>query len=723
MLTSAVSYMPYCEKRQGDREESGVFAMQVPNYTTRIEPISTETEKIFLTTAVQSQAYSADNHSWKGVLVSQSEAELDSDGDNTVSSVGNAQFTLEEFTGGEFKTAVGSQCKTWLSARMAPMWFGSVYDNDVLAYIKDNNELFTYTRPTLYDWDITETAQQENTDSTGQRVSVKTLQSKHARTLESSYDNNTLRVADGAYESPYVACRMNAITEQEAEKTLPEVPAGLENSPMPSQWAREFTGVYTPSVTLCKLEANGQGTTFLQPHVYPAAIPNFYYEEIGKERPRVGGVHCSSVSETSTMSLGAMFFLGRRSYKESGGNDAQHNDCVVFGNNTPIHIYGTIDQQDGFKKPPPSLTTSLAGFSGTNSLAPMGNGMSLDDSQQPWNTYMLSYNPSFMNLEKGSPLEPDTESRTAYNRYTSSMDGTTGNTVQTTCEQFLDYSFVHYGPSSGGLAPPAVLTIEGVCKMTSALSGKVESAYTIAQAGNSLTNGMIYKLDNYEDWYEIKTRTVAGFTRQAKEIFPARITKLSCKVQNSDMQGVCGLSNETYTPDYRKKVGSICPLVDVETHSSPRLLSYMCIDNQFGDSDTETAYGRPYVVTSGVVKVEVNGSESGAQLDLSGDIGDNKNIAWPKNVNWATGKFDDEDIQMRFLYTADERMKYAVAYANGEVVLGETDSDNVVEWGGEMHIVHQNGSPVVPGTRMLYTSTPNVRGSSTTSYFFADIAK
>lgn len=721
MLTSAVSYVPYCERGQGDLNDSGTFTMEVPDYTTAID-VDTSSTSTFLTASVQSTAYAAEDHEWKGVLVGQEEEELDPNGGNTISAVGNATYPAYS-TEEELKTTVGSQCRTWSTARMAPVWFGTTIGDITFAYIKDNNSVFTYTKPTLYDYDTTETAQQENTDFTGQGVSVRTVQSKHARTLESSYDDNELKVEYGAYESPYIPCRMDAYTNAVPSGILLELPAYLKDSPIPPQWASEFTGVYTPSLTFCKLEKNGFGDTFYQPNVYPVAIPNCYCEIVGKERPRIGGVHCSSANERNTMSLGAMFFLGRRSYKDSGGTTQIHNDCIAFGSKTDMNIVGTTGEHyDQEYSTPPSLSATLTGFSSTNRMESMENGMLLDDSEQPWNTYMLSYNPSFMYLEKGTTPQPDTESRIAYNRYKSTVQIDGGDLISV-CEQFLDYTFVHYGPYATGSAPPAAFTIEGVCKMKSVLNYSISSAYTIAQAGNSLTNGMIYKLNDYKDWYETKTRTVGGFTRQTKEIFPSRITKLSCKPQNNNMQGVCGLSNGTMTSDNKKK-GSIAPLADVETHSSPRLLSYMCIDNQFADSDTETVYGRPYVVTSGVMAVDVETETSGVTLDLTGDIGEDKTIAWPSNVNWAAGKFSSSDVQMRFLYENGERMRYAAAYSNGEVVDGKNAGDNVVEWGGEMHIVHKTGATNPgPGFRQLYTSTPEVVGSSTTSYFFADIAE
>ena len=720
MLTSAVSYVPYCEKGRKDLSDSGTFSMQVANYVTRIEPIDTSSTSMFLTESVQSTAYAADDHKWKGVLIDQVEAELDPAGGNTISTVENA-VNGPNFDEGELKTTVGSQCRTWSTARMAPVWFGTTIDDTVFSFIKDNSNLFTYTRPILYDYDTTETAQQESTESTGQSVSMKTVQSKHARTLISSYEDNELKVEHGAYESPYTSCRLDAAITEGTWMTF-SLGTDLQNSPIPPQWAREFTGVYTPSVTRCKLEPNGVPPTYLQPQVFPAAVPNFYYEFVGKERPRVGGVHCSSASERNTMSLGAMFVLGKRNYKNSSGQIVQHNNCIVFGSDTSMEIVGTTGAAYDDEYPtPPSLTVGLQGFSGTNRMESMENGMLLEDSEQPWNTYMLSYNPSFMNLKKGTGTDPDTESRTAYNRYTSTVE-IDGGELKSTCEQLLDYTFVHYG--SGSPAPPAAFTIEGVCKMKSVLNYSISSAYTIAQAGNSLTNGMIYKLDDYKDWYKDKTRTVGGFTRQAKEVFPARVTKLSCKPQNSNIQGLCGLSNGTYLLDMITEKGSITPLADVETHSSPRLLSYMCIDNQFADEDTETVYGRPYIVTSGVMAVDVETETSSVTLDLSGDIGEDKTIAWPSNVNWASGKFSNSDIQMRFLYKDGKRMRYAAAYSNGNVVVGDESSDNVVEWGGEMHIVHKNGVPNPgPGFRQLYTSTPEVLGSSTTSYFFADIAE
>ena len=718
MLTSAVSYVPYCEKGRKDLSDSGTFSMQVANYVTRIEPIDTSSTSMFLTESVQSTAYAAEDHEWKGILVDQGEAELDPDGGNTISTVENAVYA-PKVNKGELKTAVGSQCRTWSTARMAPVWFHTVMTDNLYSYIKDNNNLFTYTRPTLYDYDTTETVQQENVESAEQGISVKTFQSKHARTLISSYDDNELKVEYGKYESPYIACRMEAITDT-GEQIMIDMPTDLENSPIPPQWASEFTGVYTPSVTCCKLEKNGVPPTYLQPQVFPAAVPNFYYEYVGKERPRVGGVHCSSASERNTMSLGAMFVLGKRSYKNISGQTVQHNDCIAFGSNADMNIYGTAGGgYDGEYEIPPSLTVGLQGFSGTNSLAAMENGILLDNNEQPWNTYMLSYNPSFMKVLKNGTSTPDIESRSAYNRYTSTVQ-IDGDELKSTCEQLLDYTFVHYG--SGSPAPPAAFTIEGVCKMRSVLNYSISSAYTIAQAGNSLTNGMIYKLNKYEDWYKDKTRTVGGFTRQAKEVFPARVTKLSCKPQNSNIQGLCGLSNGTLTDTYSKK-GSISPLADVETHSTPRLLSYMCIDNQFADEDTETVYGRPYIVTSGVMAIDVETETSGVTLDLSGDIGEDKTIAWPSNVNWASGKFSG-GVQMGFLYQDGQRMKYAVVNSSGQVVPGEMTGDNVVEWGGEMHIVHKNGVPNPgPGFRQLYTSTPEVLGSSTTSYFFADIAE
>lgn len=716
MLTSAVSYVPYCERQREDLSDSGAFSMQVPDYTTRIEPIGTSPTAPFMTESVQSTDYAAEDHVWKGVLVRQIEQELDPNGGNTIGKIGKATDIMD-YISGELKTTVGSQCRTWSTARMAPVWFGLIIDDTTFAYIKDNSELFTYTTPTLYDWNITETAQQENVESAGQGVSVKTLQSRHARALKSSYEDNELKVEYGAYESPYLECRVEAITTS----TTLKFPFDLEDSPIPTQWAKEFTGVYTPSATVCRIEPNGSEGTFYQPHVYPAAVPNYYFEVIGKERPRIGGVHCSSASERNTMSLGAMFFLGERSYKDNTGTTQTHNDCIAFGSDKSMNIVGTTDEDYDDEYPtPPSLTASLTGFGSTNRMVSMENGVLLDDSGQPWNTYMLSYNPSFMNLKIGTSDNPDTESRTAYNRYKSTAY-IEEDSFGSKCEQFLDYTFVHYGPYVEGVAPPAAFTIEGVCRMESHLYYNIRSAYTIAQAGNSLANGMIYKLDEYKDWYEQKTRTVGGFTRQAKEVFPSRITKLSCRPQNNNMQGVCGLSNGKLTDDFLKTKGSIAPLADVETHSSPRLLSYMCIDNQFADSDTETVYGRPYIVTSGVVDIDTETEIDGITLDLTGDIGENKSIAWPSSVNWATDKFSESDVQMRFLYKDGERMRYAAANSDGEVVEGDTSSDNVVDWGGYMHIVHRTGNTPFPGNRQLYTSTPEVRGSSTTSYFFADI--
>ena len=329
-----------------------------------------------------------------------------------------------------------------------------------------------------------------------------------------------------------------------------------------------------------------------------------------------------------------------------------------------------------------------------------------------YSSWYSECNPSFINLQKGSA--PDTEGRSAYNSYTSTVESDGAN-FTAMCTQLLDYAFV-YENNEGN---PEALRLERACRMKSKLSASAKSAYTIAQAGNSLKNGMIYKLDSYEDWYAQKARTVEGFTRQAKEVFPARITKLSCKLQNSEIQGVCGLSNGTLDQSSRIN-GSISPFVDVETQSSPRLLSYMCIDNQFADSDTDTTYGRPYIVTTGVTEVEFSDKSMASYIDieLTGVTDQPKRVAWPRSVNWATGKFAGGQ-QLLFIYSAYPA-RYAITDDGGAIVPGPSGGYNYVDWGGHMHFISSDTNST-PSSRLMCTSTPEVRGSSTTSYFFADV--
>ena len=109
MLTSAVSYMPYCEQVRGEREDSGAFAMQVPDYASSITPYNPNT--VIVTEAVHSEAYSAEGHGWKGYPVEQHDPELDTDGDNNAIYAASQAPQIFEAEGGKFKTVVGSQCR------------------------------------------------------------------------------------------------------------------------------------------------------------------------------------------------------------------------------------------------------------------------------------------------------------------------------------------------------------------------------------------------------------------------------------------------------------------------------------------------------------------------------------------------------------------------------------------------------------------------------------
>lgn len=735
MLTSAVSYVPYCESHEGmtGEPEQGTYAVYSPSVASSVElSLSTPADEIGEIDLFHSER--------KGVKYTDGATNY-----TALTIQDNATPVADEGNIYQYTDKLHYSCKTqktalqyarggpaeFVNTYTLPLYYGDTYTPDMYGEFSGQTEsdivrMMNYPQHGVYTDPVN--TQQESTENSHVSRPIVTRASLYSRATGCTGRERVLKCS-GSKTLVYNNCVNDPLIEAEdATFGFTEEVTGVPVSnpgPVCRQWFKEYTGCYYPAATLTRLRlVEGEDPFPDELFTYSTIVPNCYYEEISKSRearPAIGGVVCSSATEKSVVSIGSMFTLGKKMMHMQGDNlPREYHDYVTFGNFDDIKIEDAI-RGNGSYQDPPSLSTDIPLPSTILKVSSMANSYVLPEDEQPWNEYMLSYNPAFVNV-KDSEGDPYSDYRTAYKQQSTKIEYEEG---KWTAESVQSLGYVFLYTSAGG--ETRMMSIPGCARNINVFNAKIDNAYTIAQAGNYVLSGICYNVPS-TDGYNTPKTSVDSHLRQVKEIFPARITSVKCRI-DPEVQQISGTSNgrkagiEPGSPT----MGSPVSLIDVETVASPRLFSFSPIDRQFEVQDV-TTYNVPIMTTSSVMETEtLDGSYSSFRVD--GDTGENKVSRWPKAYNWAqenfeTGPYETDEAftGMGFFYHNARRMVYGLINPDGGLSGTPAEQENAIEWGGYIRVASTPEHDATAGNSKVVQSTQaDVRGSSTTSYFFADI--
>lgn len=735
MLTSAVSYVPYCEhtESQGGEPERTTYSVCSPSIassawlgiSTAVEDL---TEVHYYKGGRRSTEYTDGSTIYSTLTVQDNETPID-DSENVETLTDSLVCTCKPRREIALQYSRGGPDK-FVNTYALPLYYGFDYSPEIFDEFTGQGErdivkMMNYPQLGVYTDPVD--VQEESAEVSHSSKAIVTRASLYSRTEECEGSERTM-ACKGEKTLVYNNCVNDPLIEDDdiGFAFTTEVTGVSRNSPICQQWFKEYAGCYYPAATLTRLHRIGDAESGYTVFSFPTIVPNCYYEDISKSsvaRPRIGGVVCSSATEKSVVSIGSMFTLGKKKARMEGESEAKdHYDYVTFGNGNEIMISGAM-LDDGTYDVPPSLDGIIPLPSTELYVYPMENSRILGEAEQPWNKYMLSCNPAFVKIANISGI-PDDSYRTAYKTQQSKVSYEDGQ-CSTESTQSLGYTF----PYTASEGDTRVMTIPGCARSTSVFNAKINSTYTIAQAGNYIVSGINYNVPGVTN-YDVPVMDVNSHLRQVKEIFPARITSLRCHI-DPEAQQISGTSNnkpvsmEPSSP----LTGSPCSLLDVETVASPRLFSFSPIDRQF-ELQNVTQYNVPIMTTASVMEPEIL-EDSRSSFLVSGDIGGSFVSRWPRSANWAqshfevgVGETDEAFTGMGFFYEAGERMKYGLISADGQLDGNTYYRINAIEWGGHIRVVHAPGHDATTGnSRVVQSTQARVRGSSTTSYFFADISK
>lgn len=384
-------------------------------------------------------------------------------------------------------------------------------------------------------------------------VSISSLQSQVVRTTqaEGEVDDKALgniNIASGV-ESPYFRVDMGYLN---IGTYLDENALGAKITPVTLEWIKETGTISSPSARFT-IDSGGFYTE--------KKVPNWYYEVVKSWRPQVSGVVCQCAARVVDSTLGVIMYCPNSITEEE--NRALSSMVLDKGS----IWYG--EGVSGFRYADGEEPTSVDGAKLLGRVDQSYNWYTGGD----WQTLY-----GVINVQGGTGTN-----RIAYPGSMSEFSGKEGHSIgfynKTEMRYYFPYRNKNGGVSEFRVGPVAELHSQYV-------SGRI-NAYTIAQAGN--TTG---KTDNVQ------------LLRQAKEVFPARILRISAHTETDpECRSMNGLSTSNLTAEISKvdsskrSVSAIPRTLLTTTHDcSSRLMASFSVD-----TNVSSTLSLPSAVSASVI--------------------------------------------------------------------------------------------------------------------------
>lgn len=429
--------------------------------------------------------------------------------------------------------------------------------------------------------------QTENTaESHEAKVSISSLQKQTVRTIRAkgSVDDKavgSIEIGSGV-GSPYFNVDMGMLeTGAELSKDI----LGADLTPVTLEWIKETGTVSSPSARFAVV-IKGKSTV--------KKVPNWYYEQVGKRSPTVSGVVCQCAARVTDSTLGIIMYCPNSTTQEIDGTttyDLLGPGTIQYGWGVPGYTYAKGEEPqnvDGAKL----LGRRNASVAWT------------DDSKARWwngGDWQTLY--EVIDVQGGTGT-----SKIAYPASISKHDGTAGLPVSFNSTTWMRYYFPYVDEEEEAHE----FKVGPVACYQSSYSTERISAYTIAQAGNTE-----------------ETADGSHLLRQAKEVFPSRILRISAHTETDEgCRSMNGLSTSNLNAEYtqhglNEKSDSAVPraLLTTTHDCSSRLMASFAVD-----TNISSTLSLPSAVSASVIHDD--GGSISAAFRLTG-WGTDEEQHWP----------------------------------------------------------------------------------------------
>lgn len=406
------------------------------------------------------------------------------------------------------------------------------------------------------------------------RVAISSFQRQIVRTGRATGEVDEKALGNLTLEgvtSPYFDVDIGVL---EPGTVLGEEVLGAGVTPVTLEWAKETGTLSSPSA---RFDVGGVSKQ----------VPNWYYEQVGKRSPTVSGVLCQCSARVADTTLGVIMYCPNSDTEEKSGGTAQG----ILGPGTIQYGWGVPEYKYSEGEEPTSVDGAvLLGREKVDSVWE-------DENARWW---------------KGGDWQTLREiisvgGATGNIALPASLSKYTGSAISFSSTTWMRYHFPY--EDGGGVHEFKVGPV--ACYESSYSTGRI-NAYTIAQAGNTAETGDGTQL-----------------LRQAKEVFPARILRISAHTETDEgCRSMNGLSTSNLNAEYtesgleERSISAIPRALLTTTHDcSSRLMASFA-----ADTNVSQYLSLPSAVSASVIHDD--GGSASASLRLAG-WGSDETQDWP----------------------------------------------------------------------------------------------